>query len=149
MHAFAALAGCPVVALAGPGVAWVRPDADLVALCQALAQADVGALVVGDPATGEDAGVVSERDVVRALASGVDPKGATAGDLASRDVVACDRAATVTEAAATMLEHSVRHLPIEAEGRFVAIVSARDLLSAYASAALSGDLDDLDDLDRD
>jgi CBS domain-containing protein len=149
MHAFAALATCPVAALAGPGIAWVAPDADLASLCRALAGADVGALVVGDPSAGAAAGVVSERDVVRALASGRDPSATTAGDLASREVVSCSPSATVMEATARMLERSVRHLLIEVDGRFVGIVSARDLLSAYASAALSGDLDDPDDPDAD
>ena len=127
MHALHALSLCPVSALAGPDLVRVDPDASLAAVCRALADADVGALVAGD------VGVVSERDVVRALATGRDPSTTTAAEVASTHIVSCGVAATVVEAAAAMLEQGVRHL--------LGIVSARDLLSAYASAALSGDLD--------
>jgi CBS domain-containing protein len=58
----------PVSVLATDTIARVSPGADLWAIADALVDADVGALAVGD---GDDVlGIVSERDVVRAMADG-------------------------------------------------------------------------------
>jgi CBS domain-containing protein len=138
MSAFSSIDGFPVSALSGSAVATVPADADLTVLCRTLADADVGALVVGE--VGAVRGVVSERDVVRAIASGA-LLSTTAGELASTPVVSCSVDATVTEAAAVMLEHAVRHVLLADADGYAGIVSARDLLGVYASAALSGDED--------
>ena len=58
----------------------------------------------------------------------------SASDIASTQLVWCDAAASVTEVATEMLEHYVRHILVEDDGRLVGVVSARDLLGAYASA---------------
>jgi CBS domain-containing protein len=44
----------------------------------------------------------------------------------------CDHTATVREVAEVMMEHYVRHVLLEQNGRLVGIVSARDVLGAYA-----------------
>ena len=122
----------PVSALAADVVARVRPDADLWELADALVDADVGALAVGD---GDDVlGVVSERDLVRALAGRRDPSAVKAIDIAHTHVVWCDAASTVAEVAEEMMERYVRHVLVEDDGRVVGIVSSRDLLGAYAAA---------------
>ena len=127
----------PVSAFAADVVARVRPDADLWQLAEALVDADVGALAVGD---GDDVlGVVSERDVVRALAGRRDPASIRTIDIAHTRVVWCDAASTVAEVAEEMMERYVRHVLVEDEGRVVGIVSARDLLGAYAVAEAPDD----------
>ena len=138
MSAFTSLGSLPVSALVASGVAHIAPDADLVAVAAALTEAEVGALVVGRKRDDAD-GIVSERDVVHALAAGRDPATTTAADIASTTIVWCDHTATVTEVAAEMMDQYVRHVLVEDRGKLVGIVSARDLLGAYAAAALSGD----------
>lgn len=138
MSAFTSLGTLPVSALVASGVAHITPDADLIAVAIALTEAEVGALVVGDRPD-EVAGIVSERDVVHALAAGRDPTTTTAADIASTTIVWCDLTATVTEVSAEMMDQYVRHVLVEDDGALVGIVSARDLLGAYAAAALSGD----------
>jgi CBS domain-containing protein len=126
------VADLPVSALTGEPVARIGPDATLIDVARALTERDVGALVVGE---GERVtGVVSERDVVRALAAGRDPATTRAADVANTDLVWCDAAATVAEVAAEMMERYVRHVLVEDAGRLVGIVSARDLLGVYAAA---------------
>ena len=113
--------------------------ADLWSVASALAAADVGILVVGD---GDDVlGVVSERDVVRALAAHRGAGETTAADIAHRDLVWCDINADVADVAEEMMERYVRHVLVEDDGHLVGIVSARDLLGAYAS----GEFADPDD----
>jgi CBS domain-containing protein len=70
--------------------------------------------------------------VTRSDAEGCDPAVTRAQELASSTIVWCDASATVREAAELMMEQYVRHVLLEEEGRLVGIVSARDLLGAYA-----------------
>jgi CBS domain-containing protein len=130
----------PVSALAADGLARVAPDVDMWELAEALVDADVGALAVGDD--DEMLGVVSERDIVRALAVRRDPSRTRAIDLAHTRLVWCDASSTVAEVAEEMMEHYVRHVLVEDGGRVVGMVSARDLLGAYAAADLAGFSDD-------
>ena len=72
----------PVSALCADTVLRVDPDADLWSVAAALAAAEVGVLVVG---SGDDVcGVVSERDIVRALAAHRGVGDTTAAEIAHR-----------------------------------------------------------------
>ena len=122
-----------VSVLIGSPVATVAPDATLHEVADALAAAGVGALVMSNGASDGAAGIVSERDIVRALAERRDPATTRASDVAHMALVWCDARATMTEVATQMMERYVRHVLVEEEGRLVGIVSARDLLGAYAS----------------
>ena len=113
-------------------VARVAEDADLWEVARTLVDADVGALAVGS--SDDVRGIVSERDVVRALAARRDPATTRAIDIGRTDLVSCDATATVAEVAEQMMEQYVRHILLEDRGRVVGIVSARDLLGAYAAA---------------
>jgi CBS domain-containing protein len=129
-----------VSVLIGAPIFRVAPDASLHEVSDALVAAGVGALVVGD---GDGAaGIVSERDIVGALAERRDPARTRASDIANTTLVWCDAEASVAEVAEKMMECYVRHVLVEDGGRLVGIVSARDLLGAYASADMdSADVD--------
>jgi CBS domain-containing protein len=122
----------PVSTFASDTVARIEGTADLWRVADALVAADVGALVVGD---GTDVrGIVSERDLVRALAARRDPATTYAADIAHTTLVWCDAGATVAEVAEEMMERYVRHVLVEDDAALVGIVSARDLLGVYAAA---------------
>jgi CBS domain-containing protein len=124
--------GMPISTLAADVVAKVTGDADLWEVAEAMVEADVGALAVGD---GNDVwGIVSERDLVRALALRRDPSTTKAVDIARTRLVWCEASTTVAEAAEEMMERYVRHVLVEDDGRVIGIVSIRDLLGAYAAA---------------
>lgn len=95
----------------------------------ALETNDVGALVVG---LRKVEGIVTERDIVRALAARRDPATTTVGEIATANPVWCDAHASIADATEEMMEHWVRHLLLERSGKLVGIVSARDLLGACA-----------------
>jgi CBS domain-containing protein len=123
--------------LIGNPVEWVEPDAPIEAVAEALTSRDIGALVVGN---GERVdGVVSERDVVRAVATHRDLTATTALEVATTSLVWCDEIATVGEVAEEMMEHYIRHVLVERDGQLVGVVSARDLLGVFASAAADFD----------
>jgi CBS domain-containing protein len=109
----------------------VGRDDTMRQMAQRMAAESVGALVVteGDHVHG----IVSERDVVLAIAAGNDLDSATAGDLDSRRLVACTPDTTVQAAAVLMMENYVRHLLVSDQTGPVGMVSARDLLGAYVA----------------
>ena len=120
----------PVRVFATDAVVTLRPDATIRMVAGELADDQIGLVVLGSGA--EVHGVVSERDIVRALATAHDPAVTPARDVASTNLVWCDATATVHEVAERMMADYVRHVLLEEDGRLVGIVSARDLLGAYA-----------------
>jgi CBS domain-containing protein len=131
------LAVTPVSTLVAAPVAKVAPDATLFEVADAMKAASVGALLVSE--SDGAAGIVSERDIVHALAGRRDPATTRARDVSSTTLVWCDAEATIAEVAEEMMECYIRHVLVEDRGRLVGIVSARDLLGAYASADMSID----------
>lgn len=113
----------------GSEVATVPPTALVSDLVAALAEHNVGALVVVD----NDAvvGIVSERDIVRQLnRHGGDLLNSPIAEIMTADVVTCTAADTVDALAATMTERRIRHMPVVAEGRLVGIVSIGDVVKS-------------------
>jgi CBS domain-containing protein len=120
-------------------VATIPPDASVLDAVNELVADEVGLLVVGTADRVE--GVLSERDVVRAIAAGRDPAATSVSEVVRTRLVWSDPTATVAEVATLMMTEYVRHVLVGADDRLVGIVSARDLLGAYAS----GEFADPDD----
>ena len=123
-----------IAMLTGDSVVRVPADATLADVAKALADGELGAVVVGNDI--RPAALVSERDVVRAVAAGRDPAEVKALDVASTDLVWCDVESSVDEVAGKMMDRYIRHVLVEEQdGTLVGIVSARDLLGVYAGDA--------------
>ncbi|MDQ1502781.1 MAG: hypothetical protein QOD57_508, partial [Actinomycetota bacterium] len=74
-------------------------------------------------------GILSERDIVAALALGADPDEATAARGMSSDVVSVRPGDVVYDAAVDMLDLGIRHVPVlDERGAVLGMVSVRDLL---------------------
>jgi CBS domain-containing protein len=123
----------PVSLFAADAVVALPADATLQTVANELAGDQIGVVVLGTVDFIQ--GVVSERDVVRAVAEGRDPVDTPARAVASSRLVWCDDTATVDEVAELMMEAYVRHILLESDGQVAGIVSARDLLGAYAMAS--------------
>ena len=90
-------------------------------------------LVVISTEQGGLVGVLSERDVVRALAErGADGLYQPVESLMTRGVWACAPDDTPESVLLLMAEHRMRHLPVLDEGRLIGMVSATDLLDDLA-----------------
>lgn len=99
-------------------------------ICEALALLefeDVGALVVSKRGKKVD-GIISERDVVRALRYyGAEIFDRTVEDLMTSEVITCSPSTTRGQAAALMQEYDVRHLPVVENGQFAGVISVQDV----------------------
>lgn len=122
-----------VADLVGDAVIRVPSDATVARAAQAMAEAGIGAVVVGDQ--DRPAALVSERDVIRVIAAQQDPASVRAVDVANTNLVWCEASATVEQVAVRMTDRHIRHILVERAGVLVGIVSARDLLGVYASEA--------------
>lgn len=118
--------------VASDRLAQVAGDTNLRHVAAALVQEGVGAVIVVDD-DNEAHGVLSERDVVLAVATGTDVDAVLASQVDSRDLVTCTPETTVAEAARLLMERYVRHLVVEDETGPVGVVSARDLLGVYSA----------------
>ncbi len=84
-------------------------------------------------------GIISERDVVTALARGADPDTARAGSAMSADLVSLRPGDSLYDAAIDMLDVGIRHVPvIDDHGDVQSMVSVRDLLRPLLVRALGG-----------
>lgn len=91
----------------------------------------IGALAVIDDG-GDLIGVVTERDLLRAMADGRAPRLTPVEWYASRLPVTIGPDADCSAAARLMVRHEIRHLPVTRAGRPVGMLSARDLLLVEA-----------------
>jgi signal-transduction protein with cAMP-binding, CBS, and nucleotidyltransferase domain len=113
----------------------VPPQMCLREVSVVMAAHDIGAVIVG---TAKRAlGVLSERDVVTAIAAGADADQATAAGAMSADVVSVRPGDTLYDAAVDMLDLGIRHVPVlDEHGAVLGMVSVRDLLRPLLSASL-------------
>jgi CBS domain-containing protein len=79
-------------------------------------------------------GIVTERDVLRAIAHGMDPNEVPVKDLMRTDVITVGPQTTLKEAAKLMATKWIRHLPVVEGSRVVGILSQRDLTGVLAEA---------------
>jgi CBS domain-containing protein len=113
----------------GTDVTTVTPDVSLAQAAADLRDRGVGALVVSSDGT-TIAGIISERDVVRAIAAhGASALGRTVASAMSTDVITCRAEDSVESLMASMTDRRIRHLPVvDARGALGGIVSIGDIV---------------------
>jgi CBS domain-containing protein len=112
----------------GRSVATIRPDATVAAAVRELKTRGIGALLVSEDGK-QVAGILSERDVVHALAEqGAGLLATTVDRLMTRKVITCLPEDTVSDLMGRMTQHRFRHLPVVKDGALLGIVSIGDLV---------------------
>ncbi|MBN2624506.1 MAG: CBS domain-containing protein [Acidimicrobiales bacterium] len=122
------------IVMAAPAVA-VGPATTLRGAAAVLDGEAIGAAVVPGPAGIE--GVVSERDIVQALAAGADPDEADVASAMAGDPLCVDPETPVGEVADLMLDTGVRHVPVVVGHDALGMVSIRDVLDVVARGRIS------------
>ncbi|AKT35600.1 putative signal-transduction protein containing cAMP-binding and CBS domain [Pyrobaculum sp. WP30] len=101
------------------------PQAALADAARTMAEKNIGFVVLTDG--DKPVGVVSERDVVKALVSGM-PLNTPLEKIATKRVITIEPEKSVVEAADLMAENKIRHLVIAERGKVVGVISLRDLV---------------------
>jgi len=108
------------------GVVTTTPEASVVSVARQMRDSRVGSVVIVDPA-GTPVAMITDRDLtVRVFAAGADPE-APVGDHASRPLVCGEPEMELDEAAALMVQHRVRRLPVVDGDSLTGIVTLDDI----------------------
>lgn len=119
----------------GRNVVTAQPGDTLAHVCAVLAEKRIGAIVVTDK-SGSAKGIVSERDVVRALArDGSAALTKAVSSIMTREVVSCTEEDTNAHLMAKMTEGKFRHLPVLRDDRLVGIISIGDVVKRRIAQA--------------
>jgi CBS domain-containing protein len=112
----------------GGDIISIEPTADLAAATKVLSTHRIGAVLVRG-AGGRIAGILSERDIVRALSEhGADALAQSVGQVMTRDVATCGEDDSVASIMERMTTGKFRHLPVVAEGELVGLISIGDVV---------------------
>lgn len=117
-----------ILSAKGSDVVTISPKATVAEAVKIMAERHIGALVI----TGPDdriIGIVSERDVVRALAArGNEALSLSLTEVMTRKVITCSRNEMVAAIMEQMTHGKFRHVPVVEEARLVGIVSIGDVV---------------------
>jgi CBS domain-containing protein len=108
------------------------PADPLAAAARKMWEQQTGSLLVMDG--DELLGIVTERDVLKAAATGRPFDSTPVSEVMSKDLATVSPGTSLREAAALMAERWIRHLPVVDGGRVVGMLSQRDLVGVLAGA---------------
>jgi CBS domain-containing protein len=103
----------------------VDPSAAVTEVAKRMVAKDVGAVLVFDE--GAICGILTERDVLRAVADGIDDT-TLVRDRMTANPETLDADDTMEHAAVLMIHGGFRHLPVVEQGEVVGVLSIRDLM---------------------
>ncbi len=114
--------------VASSAVVAVGPAQSLREAAQLMAKHRVGSAVVQDAEM--LVGILTERDVLNAVAAADDPETVSVEQLMTADVVSVGPDWDLVEAARVMARHRIRHLVVYEGGQLLGVLSVRDVLPA-------------------
>lgn len=117
----------------GRAVSTVRPNATLLDVTKKLGPKKIGAIVVVGE-NGQVAGIISERDVIRAISEhGAPALSLMVSEVMTRSVVACQETSEIDELMETMTKGRFRHLPVVEDDALVGIISIGDVVKYHVA----------------
>jgi CBS domain-containing protein len=112
----------------GTSVVTIAPSESVRVLLAALAEHNVGALVVAEG--DQVVGIISERDIVRRLNErGAEILDAPVSGLMTSTVISCAPTDDVDTIAGSMTERRIRHMPVLSDGTLAGIVTIGDVVA--------------------
>jgi CBS domain-containing protein len=109
-----------------PGVVTAELDTDVLAIAQLMRDHRVGSVVICDPQGGA-VGMVTDRDLAVRVLAEQRPGEEPASEHATRPLVTGEPEMDLEEAAALMVQHRIRRLPVVEEDELVGIVTLDDI----------------------
>lgn len=118
----------------GRSVVTGAPNASMKQIVKTLTDNKIGALVICDE-HGQIAGIISERDIVRALAvNGAAILDDTVSAHMTKTVFTCSERDSVNHLMEEMTAHHFRHMPVLENGKLIGIVSIGDVVKRRLAA---------------
>jgi CBS domain-containing protein len=112
----------------GANVVTARPESTISEISKLLHDAKIGAVIVSSDRVRVD-GILSERDVVRAIAAnGEAALTMSVAEVMTREVVTCAPSDNVAHLMAQMTAGRFRHMPVIDEGALIGIISIGDVV---------------------
>lgn len=108
------------------GVVTAAVDADVLAVAKQMRDRGVGSVVVTDP-EGAPAAMVTDRDLAIRVLADERPAGEPVAEHASRPLISGEPEMDLEEAAALMVRHRIRRLPVIESGELIGIVTLDDI----------------------
>jgi CBS domain-containing protein len=118
-----------ILAKKGMNIVTIRPDQSIREAIAQLAEYNIGALVAVDE-TNRPIGILSERDITRALAKDEQIFSKLVSELMTRNVITGMPQDDLISVANTMTEKRIRHLPVVERHQLIGIVSIGDVVKA-------------------
>lgn len=112
----------------GGSIDTCTPDATLAEVARRMTDQEHGALPV--TLHGRLVGIITERDILRAVADGRKPDATRTADLMTPDPDSLEPDVAVMDAADWMLAAGYRHLPVVSDGQLLGMVSIKDIMWA-------------------
>ena len=109
----------------------IGPSHTLSEAARLMAERNVGAAIVVDP-DGPGPGIVTERDILRAVADGQTPSTEAVGDHLTDELICAAPDWSLEQAAEAMLDGSFRHLLVVNGGEIEGVLSMRDIVRCWA-----------------
>lgn len=117
-----------ILAAKGGEIVSIDPTADLSAAAKLMSTRRIGAVVIRG-VSGRLLGILSERDIVRAVADhGAAALAFPVAQVMTRNVMTCGENDTVAALMEQMTAGKFRHIPVVSDGRLVGLVSIGDVV---------------------
>ena len=124
-----------ILKLKSRNVVTTTADKSLLDVAKMLEQHDIGCIVIAGDA-GQVSGVVSERDLVRAIGkSGAEVLKEPVSVYMTKTVVTAREADRVDQVMSQMTAHRFRHMPVVERGRLIGLVSIGDVVKMHIAEA--------------
>jgi CBS domain-containing protein len=115
----------------------IGPDCTLREAARQMAERGVGAAIVVDPDS-PGPGIITERDLLRAVAAGEDRDSELVREHMSEDLISASPDWSLEQAAGTMIEHNFRHLLVVDGAELAGVLSMRDIVRCWTSERVPG-----------
>jgi len=117
-----------ILAAKGGDIVSIEPTADLAAAARLLSTHRIGVVLIRG-AGGRLAGILSERDIVRAVAEqGADALAVSVGQAMTRKVTTCGENDSIADIMERMTAGKFRHMPVLRDGELIGLVSIGDVV---------------------
>ena len=116
-------------------VVQVGPDHTLRQAAQLMSRRKVGSAIVVDPDSA-GVGIITERDILNALGTDLDPDAERTADHITWEVVYASPTWTIEEAAAAMVRGGFRHLVVLDGDDVLGVISVRDIIRVWVQTSI-------------